>query len=99
MIWKPQNMTLIKINNSFDLKNGFKFFRSSSSAYISNKKVREHVFKKFDYKCVKCNSTENLEIDHIKSVLSCFKSRDIFNCNSIDNLQSLCKKCNTSKKP
>lgn len=99
MIWKPQKLTLNRIKNNSDLKKSFKAFRSSSSAFVSNKKVREYILNKFEYKCVDCNSKDLLEIDHIKSVFSCFYSKDYFYCNSLENLQVLCKKCNTSKNP
>lgn len=99
MIWKPQKVTLNRIKNNLDLKKSFKAFRSSSSAFVSNKKVREFILNKFENKCINCGSKELLEIDHIKSVFSCFYSKDYFYCNSLENLQVLCKKCNTSKKP
>ncbi len=99
MIWNPQRLTLLEITDNLDPKESFKYFRNSSSAFIKNKKVRNFILKRDKNKCVICNSTDFLEIDHIKSVFSCFNSGEIFFCNSIDNLQCLCKKCNTSKKP
>ena len=44
-------------------------------------------------------SKKNLQVDHIKSVISCFKEGLIFECNQLDNLQTLCGICNTSKQP
>lgn len=99
MIWKPQKKTINLIKNNLDLKKSFKAFRSSSSAFVSNKKVRDFILNKFNNKCNNCGSKELLEIDHIKSVYNCFYSKDYFYCNSLENLQVLCKKCNTSKKP
>lgn len=57
--------------------------------YIS-KELRSEILKKYKHKCNFCESTERLEIDHIKPIskkgLSEFK-----------NLQVLCKTCNLKK--
>ena len=75
----------------------FKTFRNTSSAFISNKYVRSYIFNKYKNKCNYCDSIENLEIDHIKSVCRCFKNNLIDYCNTKENLQLLCRKCNSSK--
>ena len=98
LIWNPQKLTLIKIKSS-NHKKAFKVFRSSSSAYISRADIRILVLNKNNNKCSFCGSKEKLEIDHINSVYSSFIKNDFHKCNSIENLQVLCKKCNTSKKP
>jgi 5-methylcytosine-specific restriction endonuclease McrA len=55
-----------------------------------SKQQREETLKKYGGKCVICGSTENLQIDHIIPVIS-------NGTNDADNLQVLCKACNTSK--
>lgn len=98
-LWKPQNNTLISILDGLDRGKAFKLFRSSCSAFISNINVRSVIMKKNNYKCTQCSSYNNLEIDHIISVLDNFKNNTFYDCNTYENLQVLCKKCNTSKKP
>jgi len=55
-----------------------------------SKELRERIFKKYNYVCFNCGSTERLQIDHIKSVK---EGGDI----EEDNLQILCKICNLKK--
>jgi len=98
-LWNPNRRFVLLLDDYIDKKEAFKKFRSSSSGFISNKTLRDVLLVKFNNKCVLCNSAEQLQIDHIESVLSCF-NREKFNfCNTEDNLQVLCKKCNTSKTP
>jgi len=66
------------------------YLRNEASNYIKRPAVREFILQRDNYKCVYCGSTENLQIDHIKSVYSGGE-------NSIDNLQTLCRSCNTGK--
>ena len=55
------------------------------------KAVRDAVFKRDNYRCVKCGSTQNLEIDH-KVPLAKGRSG-----NKPEDLQVLCKDCNLRK--
>lgn len=50
----------------------------------------DKVFKRDNNRCQRCNSKENLEVDHIVPIL---KGGD----NSLENLQILCKNCNKLK--
>jgi predicted restriction endonuclease len=54
------------------------------------KSLREQVLLKYEHKCVKCGSTECLEIDHIHPV----SKRGL---SEFSNLQVLCKSCNIKK--
>ena len=54
------------------------------------KAVRDAVLKRDNYRCVKCGSTQNLEIDHKVSLAD-------GGTNHIDNLQTLCQDCNRRK--
>ena len=54
------------------------------------KSVREAVFKQDNYRCVKCGSTKNLEVDHKVSLAN-------GGTNHISNLQTHCRDCNRRK--
>ena len=54
------------------------------------KKILKKLLAKYLFKCVYCSGTENLTVDHIKPV-----SRG--GSDEINNLQILCKSCNSSK--
>lgn len=98
-IWTPQKITVERIFNNLDPKDAFKAFRSSSSGFISNPIVRGIILSRDNYKCCECPSVEHLQIDHILSVYHCFHNGLFLYCNTKENLQLLCRKCNASKKP
>ena len=54
------------------------------------KELRRAVFSRDGHKCVKCGSTDRIAADHI---LSEFKG----GLATMDNLQTLCKHCNSKK--
>jgi hypothetical protein len=54
------------------------------------KSKRYSVFAKDNFQCVSCYSSENIEVDHIIPNI-CGGS------DNMDNLQTLCAKCNTLK--
>jgi len=56
---------------------------------VSNK-IRFYIYKRDGNRCCKCGSSSNLEIDHIIPISKGGKS-------TIDNLQTLCHKCNVEK--
>ena len=58
--------------------------------YTLSKKIRNKVLKKYNFICQKCGTSKNLTIDHIKPFIE--GGKDNFN-----NLQILCKSCNSSK--
>jgi len=102
--WKPTKVTVINIK-SHSYRDCYKAMRSSSSAFIKNKSVREFVFNRDNYKCSVCGSTSELQVDHIESVHSValkfygLNIKDYHFLNSAKNLQTLCKSCNSSKSP
>jgi len=55
-----------------------------------SEELRNKVYKKYNFKCVKCGSTENLEIDHLVPF-------SLGGRTELENLQLLCKKCNLKK--
>ena len=94
----PLKSTLRKMESS-NRKTAFKVFRDSSSGFVAKKHVREFVFEQDSYKCVKCGRVVGLQVDHIESVKKCFDKKKYHQCNTLGNLQTLCKKCNASKQP
>lgn len=57
---------------------------------IKNKSKRQRIFERDKRRCLKCGSTSELTIDHIKP-------RAIGGSNDDDNLQTLCFDCNGKK--
>jgi len=64
--------------------------RIEGSKYISKSEVRNIIFELYGKLCLRCGSLNNISIDHIVPV-------SVGGLNIIDNLQPLCKKCNSSK--
>lgn len=64
--------------------------RKAAQRFIGKRKIREFIFKRDGYRCLKCSTKENLSIDHIVAVS---KSGE----NKLSNLQTLCKSCNSTK--
>lgn len=65
--------------------------RKQAQSFISRKKIRNFIFKRDGYKCLKCSSRNNLSIDHILSI-------NKGGLNKLSNLQTLCVSCNSVKK-
>lgn len=67
-------------------------FTSGKKNGVSRKKIPTEIREKVlsSGKCVYCDSTENLQVDHIKPVSKGGKD-------NIENLQPLCKTCNVKK--
>lgn len=61
-----------------------------SEAQKHNLKMRAYYLDKFNHKCMKCSSSDKLELDHIKSIS---EGGD----NSEENIQVLCSLCNKKK--
>jgi|694.fasta_scaffold14321_9 hypothetical protein len=64
--------------------------RKDENYKISKTLVRHMIFQRDGNKCKNCNTTSNLTIDHIIPVKHGGTSEDT-------NLQTLCRKCNSSK--
>ena len=68
---------------------GARSAKSAPCTSISGK-VRWDVFKRDGYKCISCGTDSDLTIDHIHP-----QSKG--GTNSISNLQTMCRSCNSSK--
>jgi 5-methylcytosine-specific restriction endonuclease McrA len=98
-VWKPRYRTEERFY-SLDFKTRYKALRNSSSGFIKRDDVRNILLSFYENKCVKCGSTENLEIDHIVSVYLCAKGLAPINeLNTFKNLTVLCKSCNARRSP
>jgi 5-methylcytosine-specific restriction endonuclease McrA len=64
--------------------------RKKACCYTARPEVKEWVFSKYGKICLCCGTTENISIDHIKPIKK-------GGTNDLDNLQPLCKSCNSSK--
>ena len=60
------------------------------SRIVVTEELRNRIFKRDDYQCKKCGTTENLSIDHIMP----FSKGGI---TEESNLQTLCRSCNSRK--
>jgi len=56
----------------------------------NNQRVRKDVLDKYNHQCNQCSSKKSLEVDHIIPIKS-------GGSDDMDNLQILCKSCNSSK--
>lgn len=64
--------------------------RIKANKVISKQDIRRRVFEKDGFKCVRCHRNRDLSVDHIVSVYT--GGGDNF-----ENLQTLCRRCNSSK--
>lgn len=84
-ILKHYNKNLFKIKELDDSQPRF-----IAQKFIGKKNIREFIFKRDKYKCLKCEKETDLTIDHINPI----KLKGV---NKISNLQTLCRSCNSSK--
>lgn len=87
--------TILKINANNDYS--YTAFRKSSTAYANKKHVKQFVVKKYNNMCNNCNGNKDLHIDHVTSVKECYLKGMYVFCNSLENLQLLCSRCNIKK--
>lgn len=73
-----------------DNLNSYKERRRKANINNGKDSVRKQVFSRDGYQCNMCKSTSNLSIDHIVPVSK-------GGGNELDNLQCLCKPCNSKK--
>lgn len=78
---RQEQLLMVLIN---EIRENFKIKRSIPS------KIRKSVWERDGGKCIKCNSTKNLQYDHIVPYSK-------GGSNSIFNIQLLCESCNKIK--
>lgn len=64
--------------------------RRIADRFLGDKEVRNKVFDKYGKRCLCCGNEENMSLDHVIPVI---KGGE----NNVDNLQPLCKSCNSKK--
>lgn len=64
--------------------------RREAQSFIQKKEVRDYIFDKYGKKCLCCGDEENISLDHIIPIFHSGK-------NELDNLQPLCRSCNSRK--
>lgn len=64
--------------------------RIIAQKFIGKQDIRLHIFNRDGNKCLCCGTSDNLSIDHIIPVANGGE-------NDLSNLQTLCKRCNSSK--
>lgn len=64
--------------------------RFIAQKFIGKRKIREFIFKRDNYKCLRCGKQFDLTVDHIKPI-------HLGGDNKLSNLQTLCKSCNSYK--
>jgi|GEM_PF-5757048 len=72
------------------IENSISEERYNACRFTSREDIREKVFDLHGCKCLNCGATDNIALDHVKPIA---KGGE----NKIDNLQPLCKSCNSSK--
>jgi 5-methylcytosine-specific restriction endonuclease McrA len=81
---------IIKSKKELKWINEYKIKRKEANRILNNKSFRKLAFEKYGKKCIKCGSKNNLSLDHIISIFD-------GGSNDIENIQILCKSCNSSK--
>ncbi len=98
-LWRPQMVTKRKFT-SMDFKVRLESLRNSSSAFIKRIDVRKIVFNRDSDMCVLCGAKHQLSIDHVVSVYrAAMGAFPIEKLNTKENLQTLCRCCNSKKNP
>jgi hypothetical protein len=64
--------------------------RIDACKFTSLKEVKDFIYLKYGKKCLCCGSEKNISLDHIIPIKKGGK-------NTLDNLQPLCKSCNSKK--
>jgi 5-methylcytosine-specific restriction endonuclease McrA len=76
--------------NYFEYLDSAEYKRQQANIFTANQKTRKAIFNRDGKICKKCKAVKNLTLDHIIPVSKGGK-------NSLENLQVLCKSCNSKK--
>jgi hypothetical protein len=64
--------------------------RRDACKFTALKEVQDYVYSKYGRKCIKCGATERISLDHVIPIVKGGEDK-------VENLQPLCKSCNSSK--
>lgn len=81
---------VVEHKRNLEKQKTYEFRRKKATQYTSKPSVRKQIFKRDGAVCKSCNSKKSLTIDHIISVKN-------GGTDNHDNLQVLCRACNSSK--
>jgi hypothetical protein len=106
-IWKPARNSILANWDASKIPRGsenqklyYKKLRTSCRGFLAKTAVRQYVFCRDFYECVECGSQTNLQVDHVISVYACSLGKiPVSQLNTLENLRTLCGKCNASKTP
>lgn len=73
-----------------DRRNSYAFRREEANLHIAKPSVRKRIFKRDGHRCLHCGNTKSLSVDHVVAVSNGGGNED-------ENLQTLCRSCNSSK--
>lgn len=97
--WKPRWQT-IRNMKSDNFRTRYIAMRNASSNFITREDVRKYIKVKYHDRCCICGSKEDLQIDHVVSVLRFAQKKLPYkNLNKEENLALLCRSCNAAKEP
>ncbi len=77
-------------NHGRHLLNATNIERIKACSFTSKQHIKDWVFKKYGKRCLACGSNKNIALDHVIPVVKKGK-------NVKENLQPLCKPCNSRK--
>jgi hypothetical protein len=98
-IWEPKRFHK-KYFEKDQQESFYRYCRLAGSGFIKKKVVRDFIFTRDNHTCKSCGSKENIQIDHVISVYrASIGELDMQKLNTKENLQTLCKKCNSAKLP
>lgn len=64
--------------------------RIDACKFTARENIKEYVFRKYGKKCLCCGTEKSIHLDHVVPVKKGGKDE-------LDNLQPLCRDCNSSK--
>ena len=64
--------------------------RRKACIFTAKREVKEYIYNKYGKKCLKCGTEHNISLDHVIPVHKGGKDE-------VNNLQPLCKSCNSQK--
>ena len=101
LFWNPEacfseqalretDVSVMESESYYEYRESYEFRRQQANEALANPKLRQLIYGRDGKVCRNCKATKNLSIDHIVSVLN-------GGGNEPENLQVLCRSCNSSK--
>jgi 5-methylcytosine-specific restriction endonuclease McrA len=71
-------------------RESYTFRREEANLHIAKPSIRKRIFKRDGHRCLRCGKADRLSVDHVVAVANGGGNED-------ENLQTLCRSCNSSK--